>query len=218
MHAQLPQTFDATQIAPDTGAAGQLPVGEHLVQITSSEIKTTSSGDGGYVQLELVVTEGQHTGATGAYRLNLFNPSETAARIARSQLSALCHVTGRFQVTDLSVLSGIPFRVKVQPQKNSDKYTEVVKVMDANGNPPGAGGGQAAQQPQGGPPAQQPPAQQQAPAQQAPQGGGWGAPQGGQAQQAQAPQQAPAQQAPAQQGGWQQGNAGGNAPWGGQQG
>lgn len=213
MHAQLPQTFDATQIAPDTGAAGQLPVGEHLVQIASSEIKTTSAGDGGLVQFELVVVEGQHAGATGAYRLNLFNPNETASRIARSQLSALCHVTGRFQVTDLSVLAGIPFRVKVQPQKGSDKYTEVVKVMDANGNPPGKGGGQAAQQPQGGPPAQ--PQQAPAPqAPQAPQGGGWGAPQGGQAQQAQAPQQAP-QQAPAQQQ-WQQGNAGGAAPWGGQ--
>lgn len=234
MHAQLPQMFDANQVAPDTGAVGQLPVGEHLVQITGSEIKTIKSGDGGLVEFTLVVIDGPNKGATGAYRLNLFNPSEQASNIARAQLSALCHVTGRYQVSDLSVLSGIPFRVVVAMQKGSDQYTEVKKVMDANGNPPGKGGGQAAQQPQGGPPAnmgQQPQQPQQAPqGQQGQQGGGWGQ----QAQQAPAQQQQ--QSAPAQQGSWgqpqqdgqqqqgqqpqqwQQGNAGGSAPWGGGQG
>lgn len=220
MHAQLPQPFDATQVPPDTGAAGQLPVGEHLVQITGSEIKPTQSGDGGYVQFDLVVVDGEHRGATGAYRLNLFNSSEQAARIARSQLSALCHVTGRYQVSDLSVLSGIPFRVVVQMQKGSDKYTEVARVKDANGNPPGKSGGQQPQQAQGPGPQAGPPQQAPQPQQGPPQGGGWGQ----QAQQPQQPQEQPqqagwgqGQQAgPAQgQPQWQQGNAGGAAPWGG---
>lgn len=225
---QLIQAFDANQYDPSQ-SAGALPIGKHPVIIDSSEVKANKNNDGGYLQLNLRITDGPQAGSSGAYRLNLYHSNQQTVEIAHRQLSAICHVTGVFQVTDSSQLHNIPFIVEVGPQKNDPQYTEVKKVFDANGNEPGrAGAGQAAAQPQ----QQQQPAQggfgQQQPAQQqqpANNGGAWGqqpqqqpAQQGngqaawGQPQQ----QQAPAQQQQPAQGGWQQGNApaGGAAPWG----
>lgn len=228
---QLIQAFNAEQFDPSQGA-GSLPIGRHPVVIQSSEVKANKNNDGGYLQLDLKITDGPQQGTTGAYRLNLYHSNATTVEIAHKQLSAICHVVGVFQVIDSSQLHNLPFVIEVGPQKNDPSYTEVKKVFDMNGNEPGKGGGQGAAQPQAQqqpaqqPPAQQPtpqsgapawgqqpqnpPAQEQAPAQQP----AWG---GGAAQQAPAQQQ-PAQQAPAT-GGWQQQPQGqpaqgGAAPWG----
>jgi hypothetical protein len=208
---QLPSAFDATQIDPSQGG-GMLPIGKHLVIVESSEVKATKANDGGFLQLDLKIIEGPQTGLTGAYRLNLFNANEKAVAVAQRQMSALCHVTGVFQVTDSQQLHNIPFMVEVVPQQNKPEYTEVKRVFDANGNEPGKAGQAPAQPapaqapaPQGQWGASQAPAQPQAQAQaQAPvtASAPWGQPQ---TPQAQAPQQASV--APT-----------GNPPWGQPQG
>ena len=233
--AQLIQAFNAQQYDPTQGG-GSLPVGRHPVIIESSEVKANKANDGGYLQLNLKLIDGPQMGTTGAYRLNLYHSNPQTAEIAHRQLSAICHVTGVFNVQDSQQLHNIPFIVEVGLQKGEEAaqkgYTEVKKVFDINGNEPGkAGQGAAPAQPQaqGGfgqqQPAQQPAAQPQGnapawggqPAQQpqqpvAPSGNGapaWGQPQ----QPAQQPQQ-PAGNAPAW--GQQQGGAApaGGAPWG----
>ena len=134
---QLPQAFDANQIDPTQSAGGQLPIGKHLVVVESSEVKATKDNSGGYIQLNLKITEGPSAGTTGAYRLNIYNSNQQAVEIAQKQLSAVCHVTGVFSVQDSSQLHNIPFMVEVGPQKNKPEYTEVKKVFDAAGNEPG---------------------------------------------------------------------------------
>lgn len=212
---QLITPFNAQQYDPSQGG-GSLPVGRHPVVIASSEVKPNKNNDGGYLQLDLKIIDGPQTGVTGAYRLNLYHTSQQTVEIAHRQLSAVCHVTGVFQVTDSSQLHNIPFIVEVAPQKNDPQYTEVKKVFDMNGNEPGkAGAPAAAAQPQaqaqaaqpqaawGSQPQVPPAAVQQAPAQTAA-APAWGQPP--------AQEQAPAQTAaPA----WQQsGAAPAAAPWG----
>jgi len=158
--------FDATQFAPNQGGSGGLPVGRHPVIIASSEIKPNNAGTGGYLQLDLKVTEGEFAGATGVARLNLYAQSQKACEIAHGQMSALCHCVGVFNVPDSSVLHDIPFMVEVGPQALTEQqqeqkaqgvavtpYTEVKKFLDRNGNEPGKapangnnGGGNAQQQ------------------------------------------------------------------------
>ena len=235
--AQLLQAFNAQQYDPTQGG-GSLPVGRHPVIIESSEVKANKANDGGYLQLNVKLIDGPQTGATGAYRLNLYHSNPQTAEIAHRQLSAICHCVGVFNVQDSSQLHNIPFIIEVGLQKGEEAaqkgYTEVKKVFDINGNEPGkAGQGAPAAQPQqqpaaqgggawGGQPAQQPAAQPQGnapawgggqPAQQQPQG----APAGNAPAWGQQPAQQPAAQQPAQQaGGWQQGGAApaGGAPWG----
>ena len=233
--AQLIQAFNAQQYDPTQGG-GSLPVGRHPVIIESSEVKANKANDGGYLQLNVKLIDGPQTGATGAYRLNLYHSNPQTAEIAHRQLSAICHCVGVFNVQDSSQLHNIPFIIEVGLQKGEEAaqkgYTEVKKVFDINGNEPGkAGQGAPAAQPQQQPaqggfgqqqPAQQPAAQPQGnapawgggqPAQQQPQG----APAGNAPAWGQQPAQQPAAQQPAQQaGGWQQGGAApaGGAPWG----
>jgi hypothetical protein len=233
--AQLIAAFNAKDFNPEQGT-GSLPIGKHPVVITDSEVKATEKNDGGYLELHLKIIDGPQTGATGAYRLNLYNKSEKAVEIAHRQMSALCHVIGVYNVQDTQAMHNLPFVIEVAFQKghapgdpDSKGYTEVKKVFDINGNEPGkAGAGQQQAQPAQSFAQQQPAQQQQQPAQgfqqQQPQGGGFqqqqqapaqGAAWGNSGQPAQQQQQAPAQQqggAPA--GGWQQQQGG--APAGGQ--
>ncbi len=142
---QLLAPFDATGIDPTQGG-GQLPVGKHPVVISSSEIKPTKAANGGMLEMDLSIIDGPAKGQTGAYRLNLYNPNAQAVEIAQRQLSALCHVTGVFKVSDSSQLHNLPFIVEVGFQKGQNPatdgpdakgYTEVKRVFDINGNEPG---------------------------------------------------------------------------------
>ncbi|AXC34303.1 hypothetical protein P7I17_gp49 [Escherichia phage Halfdan] len=184
--AQLMQAFDARNVDPTQGVGG-LPIGKHPVIAIKSEVKPTKDNDSGYLQFDLQVIDGPNKGAVGAYRLNLYHTNPQTVEIAHKQLSALCHVTGVFQVQDSQQLHNIPFMVEVGLQKepNPNKYTDVKRVFDINGNEPGHanGNGQAAQNNGG---------------QAGNNGGSWGNQQqnGGQNQ--------------------QQNNGGNNAGWGGQ--
>lgn len=146
--AQLNQPFNAHNVDPTQGVGG-FPVGKHIVQIIESDIKATKSGDSGMLELVCEVLDGDAKGTTGAYRLNIYNTNPQAAEIAKRQLSAVCHVTGVFQLDDTRALHNIPFMIEVKPQKNDPQYTEVSKVYDTAGNEPGKqgqGGGNAGQQ------------------------------------------------------------------------
>jgi hypothetical protein len=206
--AQLLAMFDAHAFDPSQ-SVGSLPIGKHPVIAESSEVRPTSNNDGGYLQFNLKIIDGPNAGATGAYRLNLYNASQKAVEIAHRQMSALCHVTGVYNVQDSAQLHNIPFMIEVGAQKGEGAiakgYTEIKRVFDINGNEPGKQSkGAQPQQPQQ--PQQQAPAQAawQQPAQQAP--AAQAAPAWGQAQQ-------PTQQQPAQ-AAWQQNASTGAAPWG----
>lgn len=176
--ANLGFRFNAHEVEPAGVAQAQLPISgpEGLpVVITASEMTENKDKTGGFLKLDLTVIDGEHKGATGTYRLNLFNQNAKAVEIAYKQLSAICHAVNVFDVADSSQLHNIPFRVVVGLQKDPESaekgYTEVKGVLYANGSAIGKDGAPAAQQATPAPPQfQQQPAQQTPPAfnQQAP--------------------------------------------------
>lgn len=234
--------FNSQQYTPQYGGGGGLPVGPngedvmYKVMIVGSQPENTTDNfgnvKGGYLAFELASIEGPTQGTKQIDRINLHHTNPKVVEIANKQLSAYCHVVGKFQFNDTAELHNIPFMVKVGLQKapNPNNYTEIKAVYDINGNEPGKAGsgpqanqGQPPQAPPSGPPAGgvqpqgnwgggapqgqqgQPPAQGQ--------GGGWGGPQGG----------APAGGQPQGQGGYQVDNnvappQGGQQGWGAPQG
>jgi len=77
-----------------------IPTGEYHVQIVSSEMCETKSGNGRCLGLELVVMDGPYAGARLLERLDFSNPDEEAIEITHRTLSAICHATGQMAPTD----------------------------------------------------------------------------------------------------------------------
>lgn len=206
--------FNSQQYTPQYGGGGGLPAGPngedvmYKVMLVGSQAENTTDNfgqvKGGYLAFELAAIEGPLQGTKQIDRINLHHTNPKVVEIANKQLSAYCHVLGKFQFNDTAELHNIPFMVKIGLQKapNPNNYTEVKAIYDINGNEPGKAGsgpqanqGQPPQAPPSGPPAGgvqpqgqwgggAPQGQQQQPPQGQPQGqgGGWGQPQGGQPQ------------------------------------
>lgn len=166
---QLGQPFDARQVDPAAFAAPPI-LGDYHVRIVESEAKPTADNSGGYLQLDLEILDpGPYLNTKIPYRLNLYNKSQQTVEIAYRQLSAVCYVTGVFNVTDTRQLHGIPFIAIIGPQKDNPQYANVFGVKDINGNlpgkTPGAAGVTAAPLPPVNQPAWAPPGAAAAPAQ-----------------------------------------------------
>jgi hypothetical protein len=203
--------FNATQVAPNT-ALEAVPSGNYIVMITASTKKPTQKGDGAYIELEQTIQAGEFKGRKVYDRLNIENPNQTAVQIAYSTLSAICHVTGRLNITQTEQLHGVPFMAVVVKKPRNDQpdvqTNEIRGYKDVNGNDPGKAPANGGGAPQGNGPAWgnnngQPAQMQQQPQQQ---------------QQFQPQQQMQPQQQPQQQ--WQDPNAaaanGGAPAWAGQ--
>lgn len=223
-------SFNAQQFTPNYGGGGaNLPPGKYKGVIAHSEGQNAQSGQGGFLALTLTPIEGALTGQKHIDRLNLHHTNPKTVEIANQQLSAYCHVLGKFQFNDTAELHNIPFCFEIGWQKGQEPgtpgggehggYTEVKAIFDANGNPPGkAGAGPAPAAAPATPPATPPAGVAATGGAPAAWGGGAPAP-------AQSPSPAPAEAAPAAApGGWgaPAGGApaaapaagGGAAPWG----
>lgn len=171
MRLPFQQPFDARQVTPSE-AQQAVPAGEYKVVVIESDVVPTSKGDSGMLVLKLQIVEGQFAQRTMKYFLNLWNSNPQTCEIAQHQLSALCHVTGVFNLQDSQQLHGIPFVGVVTI--NANGYNDVKGVKHLDGSQPGksnaapmASAVPQAQPPQGwGPPApQQQPVYTQPPAQ-----------------------------------------------------
>lgn len=173
--------FNANQYQPQYGGGASLPANDdgsprrYKGMITASQAENTLDNfgvvKGGYLALEISVIEGPLQGQKMIDRLNLHHTNPKVVEIANKQLSAYCHVLGKFVWQDTQELHNIPFQfdVRLQKEPNPNKYTEIGYIYDINGNEPGkAGAGPQVNQQQ--------PQQPSGPAAggvQA-QGGGWG--------------------------------------------
>jgi hypothetical protein len=111
--------FNATEIEP-TSNFEPLPANKYLAAITESEMKPTKSGNGSYLQLTFTVLEGEYKNRILWARLNLDNPNATAVKIARSELSAICHAVGVMQPRDSVELHNLPLMIAVKLKKRDD--------------------------------------------------------------------------------------------------
>jgi len=137
--------FNATEVEPTTSFE-PLPAGKYLAAVTESEMKPTKSGSGSYLQLTFTILEGEYKNRVLWARLNLNNPNATAVKIARSELSAICHAVGVMQPRDSVDLHNLPLVITVKLKKRDDtgELTNEIKgyarkdAAAANGQQPQA--------------------------------------------------------------------------------
>ena len=146
--ARFDTSFDATGVEPTT-AYEVLPAGKYRAQIVESEMRVTRNGMGQFLWLMLDILEGEHKGRKIFDQLNLVNPNPTTVEIAQRTLSAICHATGKMQVSDSEELHLIPMtiQVTVKPPKNGYGESNGIRYLLPE---PGAAVQQAATPPNGG--------------------------------------------------------------------
>jgi len=111
--------FDARTVDP-ASTFDPLPAGKYVVAVTGSEMKPTKAGDGSFLELKFEVLEGEHKGRNVWARLNMNNPNAVAVKIARSELSAICHAVGVMAPKDSVELHNIPLMITVKLKKRDD--------------------------------------------------------------------------------------------------
>lgn len=108
--------FDASKVEPVD--YGTIPPGEYQACIVNSEMKPTKDGGGQYLNLEIQIINGQYQNRKLFEKLNLKNKNDTAVRIAKSTLSAICRAVGVMTPQDSSELHNKPFSIIVGTRKN----------------------------------------------------------------------------------------------------
>lgn len=147
--------FNAHTVAPQQSLE-PLPTGTYDVVIVDTDEKLVKDGNGqSYYEITMQVTQGEFTGRKVIDRLNVKHNSEETRRIANSQFSAICYVTGIMVVQQSSAeLHGKPFKITVSKVKRDDdpeKYqNRVVGYKDTMGYEPGKNPGIAMAQTGGG--------------------------------------------------------------------
>jgi hypothetical protein len=111
--------FDARTVEPNAEFE-PLPAGKYLAAITESELKPTKNGSGKYLQLTFTVIEGEYKNRILWARLNLDNTNQTAVKIARSELSAVCRAVGVMAPKDSLELHDLPLVITVKLKKRQD--------------------------------------------------------------------------------------------------
>lgn len=120
-------SFDATQHAPAQDVSEPIPAGWYGTVITGTALKDTKAGTGKILEVEHTVAEGEYKGRKVWSRFNVRNPNEVAERIAKEQLSALCHATGvlKFRAHEQLREKKCLIRVIVKRQEGYDPANEV---------------------------------------------------------------------------------------------
>ena len=133
----------------DDSAFTPLPDGWYVMIIVKSELKPTKANDGEYLELELVIPEGQQYASRRVWdRLTLRHPNEQTVQIAHRQLGDICRALGITALQATEELHGKPLRVKLKI-KGDDTFgprNEVQRYEAAPGvaRPPSASGASGA--------------------------------------------------------------------------
>lgn len=141
------QIFNATDYDPEQGRAlPKHPIGQAFEAfISETEYKPGKGGNGRTLEVTFTTQQGQIR-----KQYNIEHDNETTQRIARNQLSALCHAVKTYQIdfaTHAAALRNKQLRIDVVAQADNDKYNEVSKVYDSAGNLPTKAAPMSAPQP-----------------------------------------------------------------------
>ncbi len=124
--------FDANEVEPSKGFE-PIPAGKYVAVINDSEEKRNKAGTGTYLQLEFEIIEGDYAGRKLWVRLNLNNQNPDAVRMARADLSAICHAVNVLKPNDSVELHNIPLviNVRCRKDKNSDEIVNEVRGYES---------------------------------------------------------------------------------------
>ena len=122
--------FNASDIEPSAGFDA-IPAGKYQAVIADSEMRPTKTGTGQYLWLEFEITAGEFKGRKLWSRLNLENPNLDAVRMARADLSAICHAVNVMNPHDSAELHNLPMTITVRCKKTADE--EIVNEIKGYG-------------------------------------------------------------------------------------
>ena len=119
--------FNANEVPP-ASPLEPIPAGKYEVIIVESGQKPNKSGTGEYLELVFqIIGSGpdmppseEYNGRKVWARLNLYHPNATTVKIAREELSAICHATGVMMPGDSTDLHDLPLVIKVALKKRED--------------------------------------------------------------------------------------------------
>lgn len=124
-------TADPSNVAGDYQP---VPPGDYVVQVESSDIKDARKAGNRFIELTLLIIEGEHANRKLTDRINLWNDNPKAVEIAQRTLNALCVAVGKMSVSDTTELHGIPMlaSVKVKPGTPYEKDGQTVQGSPQN--------------------------------------------------------------------------------------
>lgn len=108
-----------------------LPAGWYIAEMVKSELKDTNAKDGKYLALkfkilENAVVDGEEVKSEGRFvftNLNIVNKNETAVRLARSDLKAICEAVGHTgELEDTVDLHNIELMVKLNVKPATSEW------------------------------------------------------------------------------------------------
>jgi hypothetical protein len=102
------------------GTYGPLPAGDYEMMIVKSDTKATKANNGHYLECEMHVISGEHSGRRHWERFNLDNPNPQAVKIAQESLARLCAAIGVDEVDDSEQLHDRPFIAEIGIDKKDD--------------------------------------------------------------------------------------------------
>ena len=111
--------FNANEVEPSVGFEA-IPAGKYQAVIVDSELKPNKAGTGEYLQLEFEIIDGEYKNRKLWTRLNINNPNPDAVRMARADLSAICHAVNVIQPGDSVELHNLPLTITVKCRKTPD--------------------------------------------------------------------------------------------------
>ena len=127
--------FNAASVEPmQPRSYAPLPDGEYEMIITKSDVKPTKAGTGHYLELEMQVVGGEHSGRRHWERLNVDNPNKQAEDIAKAALASLCIAVNVLDLTDTTELHDIIFTAKVEidrKEPDRNRITGYARVNDS---------------------------------------------------------------------------------------
>lgn len=132
--AQLPGVFVPEEA--EDNPFEPIPAEWYTAEIVKSEMKDTKDKTGKYLALSFRVLEGEFKGRLVFVNLNLVNQNETAVRIARSDLKAICKAVGITDELEDSVdLHNVPMDIKVtiKPETSQWPAKNEIKAYAAEG-------------------------------------------------------------------------------------
>ena len=111
--------FDTHSVPPQEDFI-VLPPGKYPVMIEKAEVKTTKSGTGHYLEVQLSVLDGQAKNRKVWDRINIQNPSEKCVEIGLRSLAALGQALGLASIQDTNqLLNGVCIAcIKVKDEQN----------------------------------------------------------------------------------------------------
>jgi hypothetical protein len=105
--------FDSNTVEP-VGEFNPLPADEYMAVISASETKPVNQKPHNqYLQLVFDIVDEEYAGRKVFERLNVVNDNETAQKIGKQKLSAICLVLGITQIDDTEQLHDKPIIIVV---------------------------------------------------------------------------------------------------------